>query len=258
MEFKKNSKRNMLILLLVTIIVLLIIVGISFIAGGDKIFFKLESETKQNKTAGQTLANITNDNIGDYIDLQNDPLGTGNTATNWRIFYKEENTVYVILADYLPNSTNYASNAGLNEKKMYGVGTNSYLCEKLTETSNWSELANGYSTNVTGAPTYEQLKTSWNNNSQMMSKLTDNESEQKGLIDSTGLYIPHTSVVNDCVGYWLATYSNNYAGDPMVVRWCGDVWTSHAWESGFGLRPVVSLSSNISANYTENTWTLSK
>ena len=51
-----------------------------------------------------TLALVTNENIGDYIDLGNNIIGTESTTDDWRILYKDESTVYAILADYLPAS----------------------------------------------------------------------------------------------------------------------------------------------------------
>ena len=62
-----------------------------------------------------TLASVTNSNIGDYIDLGNNIVGDATTTDDWRILYVDEDTdtVYAILADYLPNSTGYAANAGL-------------------------------------------------------------------------------------------------------------------------------------------------
>ena len=64
---------------------------------------------------------ITNDNIGDYIDLGNTIVGTTATDDDWRVLYVEDTNedgvaekVHVILADYLPNSTGHAATAGLS------------------------------------------------------------------------------------------------------------------------------------------------
>ena len=66
-----------------------------------------------SQTPVYTLDLLTNDDIGDFIDLGNNIVRTESTADDWRILYKDESKLYVILADYLPNSTNYAQNAGL-------------------------------------------------------------------------------------------------------------------------------------------------
>ena len=77
-----------------------------------------------------TLASVTNANIGDYIDLGNNIVGTEETTDDWRIFYAEDtdldgttDKVYAILADYLPNSTGYAKTAGLTTTGLYGANS---------------------------------------------------------------------------------------------------------------------------------------
>ena len=60
--------------------------------------FTVPTEVKPNLTI------ISNDNIGDYIDLGNNLVGTASDTTNdWRILYVDEtnNQVYAVLSDYL-------------------------------------------------------------------------------------------------------------------------------------------------------------
>ena len=55
-----------------------------------------------SQSPDSTPALITNNNIGDYIDLGNNIVKTINTTDDWRILYKDNNNVYAILSDYLP------------------------------------------------------------------------------------------------------------------------------------------------------------
>ena len=60
------------------------------------------------------IGEITSQNYGQYIDLGKNIIGTEATTDDWKIIYndKNEGKVYAILADYLPNSTGIAQNAG--------------------------------------------------------------------------------------------------------------------------------------------------
>lgn len=62
-------------------------------------------------TVTAEASKITNANIGDYIDLGNNIVGTDSTSDDWRILYVDGDTVYAILAELLPNNTMYAENA---------------------------------------------------------------------------------------------------------------------------------------------------
>ena len=67
-----------------------------------------------------TLDLVTNENIGEYIDLGNSFIGTESTSDDWRILYKDENKVYAILAGYLPASQ-VPTSAGLEITEEFGV-----------------------------------------------------------------------------------------------------------------------------------------
>ena len=80
-----------------------------------------------SQTPEMRVANITNDNIGEYIDLGNNIVGTESTSDDWRILYNDGENVYAILADYMPNDlngVNYAANAGLLTSNKYNVYSN--------------------------------------------------------------------------------------------------------------------------------------
>ena len=96
-----------------------------------------------SQTPESTLGLVTNDNIGEYIDLGNNIVGTEATTDDWRILYKEGDTVYAILAEYLPASQIPAS-AGLNAEpstKPYSVWSNTgsnTLINELKNTTAWN------------------------------------------------------------------------------------------------------------------------
>lgn len=220
---------------------------------------------------GPTLSEVTNANIGDYVDLGNDPLGVRDTSKNWRIFYKEGNTVYAILADYLPNSTNYTTNAGLQTgvvKYKYSAFSSdrATLLAGLKHETAWDGLANGINgAQVSGTPTLTQLKTSYE------SKYTDrtivlNGDETYGfssvsqthIDNSDTLYFPHTSGIDDCNGYWIASHYSSNNTLVWNVNWDGHVYNIAYDCTYYGVRPVVSLPISTKVQHTGDIWKIQK
>ena len=205
-----------------------------------------------------TLASVTNeDNIGDYIDLGNSIVGTTATTDDWRILYKEENTIYAILADYLPNSTKYAENAGLqtsNTYSVYSTTNRDTLLTRLTTTSNWSGLTNGITgATATGSPTAELLINSYNEKSGESLTYEDYPT-LTSTIQDYDLYVPHTGEADNCYGYWLASHDEMYSDDVWFVDIDGEVGNNNYGSTDHGLRPVVSLPSDIPVTKDGDTW----
>ena len=218
-------------------------------------------EGTQTKQSTSSVKKLTDSNIGEYVDLGNDPLGIGDTSKNWRVFYTQYNKVYLILADYLPNSTGYAAAAGLQTKDTYSVyleysslnpNTNRVAFRNALNASTWNELANGISNaRVYGSPTLQQLRKSWDTvypDSPM--RFEENAygdvSIASGVDYDNDLYsTSHNSAVDGCVGYWFDT---SYPKDDSSV-WSFGIYNSgsgHLYKTGYyennkGLRPVVSL-----------------
>jgi len=146
--------------------------------------------------------------IGDYVDLGNDPLGKGNTTSSWRVFYTDDEYVYIIAADrilttYMPDAT------GISKKSPSGVGSTvdrqtllDYF-DTFSETSKWNFLANGVkSATVMGTVTYDLFQKSWNNNPKSTSTVPTTPS----WVDfTTDLY----TVSGWSWGYWFANPSSN-------------------------------------------------
>ena len=184
---------------------------------------------------------ISNDNIGDYIDLGNDPLKKGNTSENWRILYVDGEIVYAILADYLPNSTGYAKEAGLNTGNfIYTVWSDidrNTLINGLTTSNYWKELANGHSNDVIGSPTIELLINSYNTKYGTSLEYSDYQT----LDTSDSLYIPHTEEIEDCYGYLLASEFTD-SDNLWIISAHGVIGVFDYNSTYYGIRPVVSLS----------------
>ena len=214
-----------------------------------------------------TLASVTTANIGDYIDLRNNVVGTASTKDDWRIFYTEGDTIYAILADYLPNSTEYAANAGLDTYSTYSVyaltngeADKDKLVTGLTTTSNWEGLANEISgATVTGSPTAELFMKSYNERNGTSLSYTDEPT-----LDSNtayyDLYVPHTEAVDDCFGTDFAT---SHSEDDYMSIWGvnieGKIYYTppdNAMNIGAGIRPVVALPASTKVTLDGDIWTI--
>lgn len=62
---------------------------------------------------------------------------------------------------------------------------------------------------------------------------------------SNTLYYPHTSEINSCYGYWLASPSATFDYGVMVVYFHGNVSDGGCDNLSIAARPVVCLPSNI-------------
>lgn len=213
-----------------------------------------------------TLATVTNDNIGDYIDLGNDPLEIGDTSKNWRIFYREGNTVYAILAYYLPNSTGNAELAGLNTSDTYiaySTISRTALLTSLRHKTAWNSLANEIiGATVSGAATITQFKKSWE------AKYPDNElkldgNEEDGfsnvspsnLEKNDNLYVIQQSE-DGCSAYWLNSHYTNTDYGIWRVESDGNIYFDN--RKGYGIRPVVSIPINTQVTHNDNLWIIQK
>ena len=212
------------------------------------------------ETVQPNLTTVTNDNIGEYIDLGNNVVGTNSTLDDWRILYKENSTIYAVLADYLPASK-VPTAANLNTditNYPYGVWSNTdrkTLIDGLLNESAWSGFANGINgVRVIGTPTKELIVKSYNE----MDGATDITLEGVQTLDSNqkhfDLYVPHRETVEDCYGYWLA---NEETSDEELVWWIhlsGDVGYYHYYQNIVGVRPVVALPEELTAVATTDGW----
>ena len=149
------------------------------------------------------IPSITNQNIGDYIDLGNNIIGTESTADDWRILYVEDDKIYAILASYLPHSTGDTAKAQVNvlgeydvyleEPTLFSDKPGEYFVNQLKGNS-WDRLGNGIANaTVQGAPTKELIIQSYR-------EKTGTEMLDGIYIDNTiedyDLYVPEEQLVS--------------------------------------------------------------
>ena len=218
----------------------------------------------------QALSTLTATNYGDYIDLGQSVVGTSATTDDWRILYNDttNNVVYAILTDYLPNNNAAVTATGLDTYGTYNVYSNTdrdTFLAGLNHATAWNSLipstlvSSGAS--VRGAVTVEILMASYNAKHGTSLNYTDSPTLYSDPANSSGidsLYMPHTSSIEGCYGYWL---SSPYADLPKFV-WAVAYWGlvdgSYCLESDKGVCPVVSLPSNIQVTNNNGVWSLAQ
>ena len=163
----------------------------------------------------------------------------------------------------------------------WDTNNNMKAVSTLLNTENWTEFkdSTGYVDWVIGGPTLEMYTASWNakgytalycdnandagyyvGTSATPTSYSVNMSSTEGYNDT--LYYPHKSVESNCYGYWLASPSAGSNGCVMNVDYNGNVSYNYYNSTLYGVRPVVSLKSDVKLTGTttdgKTTWTLSK
>ena len=250
---------------------------------------------------------ITAANYGDKVAY------SAGGVDDWKIFYKDENYVYIITSDYL-NNANLPT--GLNMSKSgtysaywvsadnftstgaadittaiankYGLGwlsanssstnENARATADLLNVTTWTAKFGNASKGIEaiGGPTLEMFVKSWNEKSTIqlktennatgyfvgptttasLSEVASDEDASKGgyyvnvsgdtnLYKAGSLYFPYTAAKDNCYGYWLASPSAGLTDYVMYVDCYGYVNNNNSSSSLIGVRPVVSLPSNI-------------
>lgn len=136
-------------------------------------------------TDKQIVKNLKTENSNITLYAQWNEIELGETVTyntslngvelnNWQIFYKNNDYVYLILKDYLPNSA-IDDSLNVSKAQIYNVyGSNLY--DVITTSSNWNNLLTGningknidyrnsQDSNIkaTGSPTVDMFMQSWN------------------------------------------------------------------------------------------------
>ena len=74
------------------------------------------------------------------------------------------------------------------------------------------------------------------------------------------MYFPHTSNYNECYGYWLISPSAQGYNSIIDIGYDGEMSIAGCGNWSFGIRPVVCLPSDITAEWNEekNIWELKK
>ena len=216
---RKNESKETgitLIALVVTIIVLIILAGVSIamVVGDNGII--TQAQRAERETANATVASeeqmnalvdelngylaedeepseglaetVTGNNYGDYVDYPIDLNGDGNTTNDWRIFYNDGEHVFIIAADYVPNTSEYLDNAGT------GMTTNS------TYNLYWNPAPTAQTVN---SSTLSLFRQSW----------TDYSTNENGRCVSTLLN------TNNWDGFVDSSYTDYAIGGPTLEMW---------------------------------------
>lgn len=155
-----------------------------------------------------TAINGANGDYGKSINYSVTVNGT--KLDNWKVYYRDENHVYIILdgnlnANLVPSATGLQTDPS---NYPFGVWSDTAAATtvSLKSSSNWSIFATGIEgATATGSPTLEMLIRSWNENSHVNS--TQISSDDATVIgnDTTGLYKVNTE--GSVQAYWLAVDS---------------------------------------------------
>ena len=147
---------------------------------------------------------ITTDNYGDSVNYST--TLNGQTLTNWKIFHKEGNYVWLIYGDFLENAAIPTSTYIIkNGYRVYGNTTRIDLTNYFITKSNWSSLLTGTingntidytsstDTKITamGSPTLELYKNSWNAKYPDTTDYPSNQIYTAGN-DTNGYYVSRT------------------------------------------------------------------
>ncbi len=206
----------------------------------------IDEVQETTKTNARLVSTITPTDYGKKINY------SANGVENWRVFYNDGEHVYIIASNYINMDkvpVDLSKIKMAREKGKYQlywtINNNVEAIQTLTNVDNWSAFANGKGgESATGGPTYEMLANSWNQNPKTNSiKIISTQNYQEGLIDKTGLYIPHTTLVDGGWGYRLASCvpeTSGYTNCIFHVYYPGAVYM-YEMSLTTGIRPVVCL-----------------
>lgn len=194
----------------------------------------------------------------DYVAEVTDRDGNKVEVSEWQLFLKDEDYVYLIYKGYLPYSV-IPKEAGLT-KGSGTTGVSSYtsvdhFINSLTDSTIWTEFASGVNNAVaTGSPTIELFRDSYNGKMGTSYTFTRDEwydSESDTIneipIGNDELYVPFTTSQNGVVGWRIASKGLSADGDNnlMVVRNYGSMRDIGAGIGMYAIRPIVKLPVSI-------------
>ncbi len=280
----RECKGSIYIIIIVAIIILLFIATILFVRmmvsenknivienentviEDENTVIENESKLIEKSKNLESLKNITSDNYGDYIDLETNIVGLNTTDDDWRILYNdtENEKIYAILADYLPNDTKFASKAGLDTEGDYGVFSNTDAETLLNgfDSNVWNDIVpdnlKNY-VNVKGAVDVKLLINSYNEKhstnldyTKDFPRLYANPEDYSNLYgieqnvsdelakEYDELYTPHKNYASNCWGYWL----NSELDEDGYIKatGIGAISGMNCNNSLIAIRPVAILS----------------
>ena len=211
----------------------------------------------------------------DYV--KNSSSYLNNTGTGMKT-----NSTYSLYWNSAPSTAQDTSSAALFGQTLwtdYSTNDNGRCVSTLLNTSNWTGFVDStYGEYAIGGPIVEMWVESYNakgytplycNNTNSIGYYVGNtdiptttyyyldEDANTGYGDT--LYFPHQEVLSNCYGYWLASPSAGNTGGVMEVSCSGYVLFNIYDFDGAGVRPLVSLKSEVTAiqNTDTGVWKLS-
>ena len=196
--------------------------GGCLVIGEYEVVFTGSSISSTNKGDCSTYSFFS---IGDTVNYSTS-LNEVN-LTNWKVFYIDEDFIYLILGDALPNSAiDYSDIYKKDTYAIYGgYGQRANLINFLTNKSNWNELLIG-TLNETinidetqnedawamGSPTLELFRDSWNTNDGYPTLYIVQDSEAS----SDGLYGYNIGTTPEADNYRLKVSNDEIAWNDVL------------------------------------------
>ena len=215
----------------------------------------------EEPTYDTLISQITPQDYGKAINYKttvtNNETKLVQEVSNWKLLYKDESKVYIILDDFLPNKF-VPEQAGLDISGTHVVNSKinrEVLLNGLKTISYWNEFANGYEgAEAQGAAEFDILMKSYNEKHETSLK-TDSTIEGFFYIDNTDtLYVSHNNTYNGATFYWFAAPYPSNSDYVWGVNYNGYVYGSdydYYKSDAAGVRPVVSLPSSITGTVGE-------
>ena len=207
-----------------------------------------------------SLSTVSNDDIGEYIDIGNNFVGTDSTSDDWRIVYRDDSYVYAILADYLviekiPTVTGLDTNISSYPYSIWSDTSSEVLLDGIKNQNVWSFLTNGIDEIVAqGAIDAEMLLESYNYTNNTTWKLQSWPVLSRSKI-KYDLYVPKTNDSNGYQGYWLAKTQETAV---WACDYTGEVGLYGHNVKFMGVRPVIKLPISLDAELNDNVWIIKR
>ncbi|MBR3133272.1 MAG: type II secretion system protein [Clostridia bacterium] len=189
---------------------------------------------------------ITTDNYGDYVDIGVDINGDSDTTNDFRIFLNDESNVYLIAADYIPNSM-----CPQSEPKVEGRTTKHSLTADGSYKAYWNnDLLADYNgaIDISGNSLLSSNYNKWANR-------TDLSDTQKGYnhIKAVAYMLDTTAWTSKwTTDYIPSTYTNkiNYVvGGPTLEQFSASYNAKHANDTNFDTEVKMNYNENNSYGY---------
>ena len=203
-----------------------------------------QTPDEDSSSSAITLATLTTSNIGDYVDLGNNYVGTTATTDDWRVVSINENgTITLLLSNPLANGNEIVNDSDASS-----------LIESLSNTTYWTE----YTNSISGAYAYGGLSSS--ELQSIFLQLGMDELIVGTTHNLTGNYDYnlYSSLFNPT--YYLCLRDGNESDNTMYNFHAGSYVAqlnlNQQFLTSFILRPIVILPSTTEVNLVDGVWTV--